>query len=154
MKTWEVTMNGEGLTFACVVGRFNELIGEKLLQGACDSLQQHGVENIEVVHVAGAFEIPLMAKKLAESGRFAGVICLGAIIKGETPHFDFVAQECASGIMQVSLSTGVPVSFGVLTTNTVEEALNRCGLKAGNKGRDVALACLEMVKTFQQFNNN
>src|SRR5262245_11215281 len=127
--------------FAIVVGRFNNLVTESLLSGCRDTLVRHGVPaaSIDVAWVPGSYEIPLVAKKLATSTRYVAVICLGCIIRGETAHFDHVAAQAASGVMQTSLSTGVPVIFGILTTDTVEQALNRAGLKGGNKGADAAL---------------
>ncbi len=133
--------------FAIVVGRFNGLVTESLLTSCRDTLLRHGVPDdaIDVAWVPGSFEIPLVASKLAASARYAAVICLGCVIRGETAHFDHVAGQAASGVQQASLSTGVPVIFGILTTDTVEQALNRAGLKGGNKGSDAALAAIEMV---------
>ncbi len=133
--------------FAVVVGRFNSLVTESLLDGCRDTLERHGVAegSIDVAWVPGSFEIPVVARKMAASGRYAAVICLGCVIRGETAHFDHVAGQAASGVMQASLATGVPVVFGILTTDTVEQALNRAGLKGGNKGADAALAAIEMV---------
>jgi 6,7-dimethyl-8-ribityllumazine synthase len=133
--------------FAIVVGRFNALVTDSLLTACRDTLLRHGVpqDSVDVAWVPGSFEIPLVAAKLAESGQYAAVICLGCVIRGETAHFDHVAGQAASGVMQASLSTGVPVIFGILTTDTVEQALNRAGLKGGNKGADAALAAIEMV---------
>ena len=133
--------------FAVVAGRFNALVTESL-QAACrDTLVRHGVpaDSIDVAWVPGSFEIPLVASKMAATGRYSAVICLGCVIRGETAHFDHVAGQAASGVMQASLSTGVPVIFGILTTETVEQALDRAGLKGGNKGADAALAAIEMV---------
>jgi 6,7-dimethyl-8-ribityllumazine synthase len=136
-----------GLRFAIVVSRFNDFITSKLLQGCLDTLRRHGADNsqIEVMHCPGAFEIPLVAKQAALSGRFDAVICLGAIIRGSTSHFDHVAGQSAGGIANVGLETGVPTIFGVLTTETVEQAIERAGSKAGNKGNDAATAAIEMV---------
>ncbi len=133
--------------FAVVVGRFNSLVTESLLAGCRDTLARHGVpqDSIDVAWVPGSFEIPLVASKLAKTGRYASVICLGCVIRGETAHYDHVAGQAASGVMQASLSSGVPIIFGILTTDTVEQALNRAGLKGGNKGSDAALAAIEMV---------
>ncbi len=133
--------------FAIVVGHFNALICESLLAGCRETLASHGVpgDRVDVAWAPGSFEIPLVARKFAHSGHYAAVICLGCVIRGETPHFDHVAGQAASGIMQTSLATGVPVIFGILTTDTVEQALNRAGLKGGNKGSDAALAAIEMV---------
>jgi 6,7-dimethyl-8-ribityllumazine synthase len=132
--------------FAIVVSRFNELIGRKLLEGALDCLHRHeAAENsIDIIWVPGAFEIPLAAKKAAESGSYDSVICLGAVIRGETPHFDFVASETSKGIAFAGMQTGVPVIFGVITTDTVEQAVNRAGTTAGNRGFDAAMAAIEM----------
>lgn len=133
--------------FAVVVGRFNALVTESLLAGCRDTLLRHGVpeDSIDVAWVPGSFEIPLVATKMAASSRYAAVICLGCVIRGETAHFDHVAGHAASGVQQASLATGVPVIFGILTTDSVEQALNRAGLKGGNKGADAALAAIEMA---------
>lgn len=147
MKTYEGKLNGEGLKFALVVGRFNELISGRLYEGALDCLRRHDVRDadIETAWVPGAFEIPLVAKRLTESGRYNAVICLGAVIRGGTPHFDYVAGEAAKGIAKISLDSGVPVVFGVLTTDTIEQAVERAGTKAGNKGWSAASTALEMA---------
>jgi 6,7-dimethyl-8-ribityllumazine synthase len=136
--------------FALVAARFNALVTESLLAGCRDMLARHGVteDRIDVVWVPGSFEIPVTARRLAAGGRYAAVICLGCVIRGETSHFDHVAGQAASGVMQAGLETGVPVIFGILTTETVEQALNRAGLKGGNKGSDAALAAIEMVNLF------
>jgi 6,7-dimethyl-8-ribityllumazine synthase len=136
---------------ALVVSRFNELFTEKLLAGALDCLKRHGADdrNLHVVRVPGSFEVPLAAKVLAESGRHDAVVCVAAVIRGATPHFDLVAGEIARGIGQVALATGVPVTFGVLTTDTLEQAVERSGTKAGNKGWDAALAAIEMVNVLR-----
>jgi 6,7-dimethyl-8-ribityllumazine synthase len=133
--------------FALVAARFNGAIVEPLVAGAIDALTRHGVKDdaIDVVRVPGSYEIPLVAKKLAASGRYAALICLGAVIRGETGHYDHVAGEAAGGIGRVALETGVPVIFGVLTTETLEQAINRAGAKSGNKGFEAALAAIEMV---------
>lgn len=133
--------------FAIVVGRFNAYVSESLLAACRDMLVRNGVppDSIDVAWVPGSFEIPLVASKMAASTRYAAIICLGCVIRGETAHFEHVAGQAAAGIMQASLSTGVPVIFGILTTETVEQALNRAGLKGGNKGSDAALAAIEMV---------
>ena len=145
-KVFEGKLIGTGLRFAVVIARFNELIGSKLLGGARDALRRHGVDDeaVDVAWVPGSFEIPLVAEKLAASGRYDAVICLGAVIRGSTPHFDYVAAEVAKGVATASQRTGVPVIFGVLTTNTIEEAIERAGTKHGNKGGDAALAAIEM----------
>jgi 6,7-dimethyl-8-ribityllumazine synthase len=133
--------------FAIVVSRFNAVVTQALLGGCRDVLLRHGVadDRIDVAWVPGSFEIPLVARQLAASGRYAAVICLGCVIRGETPHFDQVASQASAGVMQASLATGVPVIFGILTTDTVDQALDRAGLKAGNKGSDAALSAIEMV---------
>ena len=138
--------------FAIVVSRFNSFITEHLLSGAIDALERHGVdkEKITVVWVPGAFEIPLLAKKLAVSGKFAAVIALGAVIRGATPHFDYVAAEVSKGLAAVMLESGVPTIFGVLTTDNLEQAIERAGTKAGNKGWDAAMTALEMVNLERQ----
>ncbi|HHZ20226.1 MAG TPA: 6,7-dimethyl-8-ribityllumazine synthase [Firmicutes bacterium] len=146
---------GQGLKFALVVSRFNEFITGKLLEGALDGLVRHGVQSsdIDVVWTPGAFELPLVAQKLAQSHKYNGVICLGAVIRGATSHFDYVAGEVAKGIAQVSLQSGLPVVFGVLTTDTIEQAIERAGTKAGNKGFEAATTALEMANLFESINN-
>ena len=137
--------------FAIVVSRFNEFITQKLLEGAMDALKRHGA-NMDAVTVAwcpGAFEAPLVVKKMAESGKYDAVICLGAVIRGATTHYDFVAGQAASGIMAASLETGVPVMFGVITTETIEQAIERAGTKAGNKGAEAAIAAIKMVNVLK-----
>lgn len=138
---------GAGLKIAIVLARFNEAVGKGLLDGAQDALVRHGVPdaNITLVRVPGAYEIPLAAQELAKTGKYDAIVCLGAVIRGSTAHFDYVAGPMASGIANVSLATGVPVAFGVLTTDTLEQAVDRAGAKAGNKGSDAALSALEMV---------
>jgi 6,7-dimethyl-8-ribityllumazine synthase len=140
------------LRFAVLAARFNEFIVEPLVRGALDTLRRHGVtdKQIDVVRVPGAFEIPLVARKLAASRRYDALIALGAVIRGETPHFDYVAGECASGLSRIALETGVPIAFGVLTTNTVEQAVDRAGGKAGNKGADAALTALETANLLRR----
>jgi len=146
-RTFEGQLIGEGLKFAIVVARFNEFITGKLLEGAEDALARHGVDmaDVDIAWVPGAFEIPLVAKRLATTGRYNGVICVGAVIRGATPHFDYVAAEVSKGIANTSLQTGVPILFGVLTTDTIEQAIERAGTKAGNKGFDAAEAAIEMA---------
>lgn len=146
-KIIEGELNGKGQKLAIVVGRFNSFIGDALLGGAVDVLKRHGVaeKDLTVAYVPGAFEVPLMVKKMAESGKHDGVIALGAVIRGSTPHFDYVAGECAKGLNSVQLETGVPVGFGVLTVDTIEQAIERAGTKAGNKGAEAAMTVLEMV---------
>ena len=143
----EGQLTGAGLRIAIVAARFNEFITSKLVGGAVDTLVRHGADDgaIDVVWVPGAFEIPLLAQRLATSGRYDAVICLGAVIRGATPHFDYVAAEVAKGVGQAGLASGMPVVFGVLTTDTIEQAIERAGTKAGNKGADAAMAAMEMV---------
>jgi len=152
MKVYEGKLLAHGLKFAIVVSRFNDFICNRLLGGAMDALTRSGAESddIEVFKVPGAFEIPLVAKKLAMSGKYDAVICLGAVIRGSTPHFDYVANEVSKGIAAVSLETTVPVAFGVLTTDTLEQAIERAGSKAGNKGWDAAMAAIEMANLLKQ----
>ncbi|MFT6101464.1 MAG: 6,7-dimethyl-8-ribityllumazine synthase [Arenicella sp.] len=140
-------LHGQNQKLGIVLGRFNSFIGDALLGGAIDVLARHGVDtsNITVVYVPGAFEIPLAVKKMATSGKYDGVVALGAVIRGSTPHFDFVAGECAKGLNSVQLETGVPVGFGVLTVDTIEQAIERAGTKAGNKGAEAAMTVVEMV---------
>jgi 6,7-dimethyl-8-ribityllumazine synthase len=147
MITHEGHLMAADLKFAVVVSRFNEFITERLLEGAVDALKRHGGDagGLEVARVPGAFEMPLVAKKLAQSGRFQGVICLGCVIKGATDHYDYVCGQTASGIMNASLQTEVPVIFGVLTTDTIEQAIERAGTKAGNKGAEAMVAAIEMA---------
>jgi len=147
MTVYEGTFSGRGKRFGVVVGRFNEFITGKLLEGARDALLRHEVDEaaIDVAWTPGSFEIPLIAKRLAQSGRYDAVICLGAVIRGATPHFDYVAAEVSKGVANVSLDTGVPVVFGVLTTDTIEQAIERAGTKAGNKGFEAAMTALEMA---------
>ncbi|RJX36204.1 MAG: 6,7-dimethyl-8-ribityllumazine synthase [Desulfarculus sp.] len=146
-KVIEGTLRAEGMRFALVASRFNDFITSKLLEGALDVLKRHGAneQDLTVVWVPGSFEIPLVARKLADSGKYDAVLALGAVIRGSTPHFDYVAAEVSKGVAQVGLETGVPVIFGVLTTDTIEQAIERAGTKAGNKGADAALAAVEMV---------
>lgn len=146
-KMLEGLLKAEGMRFALVVGRFNDFIGSKLVEGAMDTIKRHGgsEDDITVAWVPGAFEIPLAARKLAQSGKYDAIITLGAVIRGATPHFDYVAAEVSKGVAHVGLETGLPVIFGVLTTDTIEQAIERAGTKAGNKGADAALAAMEMV---------
>lgn len=152
MKTYEGNLIAKDLKFGIIIARFNEFIGGKLLAGAIDGLKRHGSkdENIEIVWAPGAFEIPIIAKKLAQSKKYDAVICLGAVIRGATPHFDFVSSEVSKGIANVSLETGVPVIFGVLTTDSIEQAIERAGTKSGNKGFDVAMSAIEMANLLKQ----
>jgi 6,7-dimethyl-8-ribityllumazine synthase len=149
-KYHEAKLIAEGKKFALVVSRFNDFITEKLLSGALDALIRSGTldEDIEVVKVPGAFEIPLLAKKMAKSGRFDAVICLGAVIRGSTPHFDYVSAEVSKGVAAVSMESEIPVIFGVITTDTIEQAIERAGTKAGNKGWSAAIAAVEMANLF------
>ncbi len=152
-KQYEGHLQGEGLKVGIVVSRFNDFISGKLLAGAKDALFRHGVEkdDVEVAWVPGSFEIPLVAKKMANSGKYDGVICLGAVIRGETPHFDYVCAEVSKGVAKIGLETEKPVMFGVITTDTIEQAIERAGTKAGNKGFDAALGLLEMANLLQEF---
>lgn len=142
----------EGKRFGIVNSRFNEFITGKLLDGAVDALLRHGVkeQEIETVWVPGAFEIPYAARKMAESGKYDAVICLGAVIRGDTPHFDYICSQVTKGISETALATGVPVIYGIITADTVEQAIDRAGMKAGNKGKDAALSAIEMVNLFSQ----
>jgi 6,7-dimethyl-8-ribityllumazine synthase len=146
-QVYEGVLAGEGLRFGVVVSRFNEFISSKLLGGTWDCLTRHGTvaENVDVAWVPGAMEIPLIAQRMAASRRYDAVICLGAVIRGSTPHFDYVAAEVTKGIAKVTLDTGVPVIFGVLTTDSIEQAVERAGTKAGNKGWDAAMSAIEMA---------
>lgn len=147
MKIYEGRLVAGDEKFCIIIARFNDFIGSKLLDGAIDELKRHGVkeENIDVVKVPGAFEIPVVAQKTAKSGKYNAVITLGAVIKGSTPHFDYVSAEVSKGVASVSLQTGVPVIFGVLTTDNIEQAIERAGTKAGNKGSDAAKTAIEMA---------
>ncbi len=147
MNTYEGKLLAEGMRFGIVASRFNELIVRRLLGGALDTLTRHGAseDQIDVAWVPGSFELPVAAQRLAQSGRYDAVICIGAVIRGATPHFDYVAAEVSKGIAQVSLKTGAPIAFGVLTTDTIEQAIERAGTKAGNRGADAAAAAIEMV---------
>ena len=152
MKTLEGNPTAKNMKIAIVVARFNEFITSKLLSGCVDCLIRHEAadEDLTVAWVPGAFEIPMAAKKLAESGKYDAVICLGAVIRGATPHFDYVCAEASKGIAQVSMQTGVPVAFGVLTTENIQQAVERAGTKAGNKGVDCAMTAMEMVNLFKE----
>jgi len=143
----EGDLRANSARFAILVTRFNSFITESLLDGAIDSLKRHGVSDsqIDVVRVPGAFELPLVASKLADPDKYGAIIALGAVIRGGTPHFDYVAGECAKGLGQISMQKGIPISFGVLTTNSIEQAIERAGTKAGNKGEEAAMSALEMV---------
>ena len=150
----EGRLSAEGFRFAVVVSRFNDFICSRLVAGVVDALTRHGAEadGIPVIKVPGAFELPIVAKRLAAGGRYDAVICVGAVIRGATPHFDYVAAEVSKGIASVSLETGVPVSFGVLTTDNLEQAIERAGSKSGNKGFEAAMAAIEMVNLFKELN--
>ncbi|WYQ44120.1 6,7-dimethyl-8-ribityllumazine synthase [Bacillus sp. FSL W7-1321] len=152
-KNYEGHLVASGLKVGIVVGRFNEFITSKLLGGAQDGLIRHGIDegDIDVAWVPGAFEIPFAAKKMAESGRYDAVITLGTVIRGSTPHFDYVCNEVAKGVSSLALTTGIPVIFGVLTTDTIEQAVERAGTKAGNKGWEAASAAIEMANLAKQF---
>ena len=147
-------LTADGRHFALVVSRFNSMISEQLLKGALDCFERHGgkLENLTVVRVPGSFEIPVAALKLAKSEKYDGVICLGAVIRGSTPHFDYVAAEAAKGVAQAAFNSGLPVIFGVLTTDSIEQAIERAGTKAGNKGWDAMLSAMEMADLFGQLN--
>ena len=155
-KVIEGNLNSQELKFAIVVARFNSFITEKLLEGARDALQRSGCfpDSVVVVRVPGAWELPAAAKALAESGRFDAIIALGAVIKGDTPHFDYVAGNAASGLASVQSETGVPVAFGVITTLTVEQAIDRAGAKSGNKGFDAAMTAIEMANVLHQIKHS
>ena len=148
----EGQLSAEGFKFAIIVSRFNDFICSRLVDGAMDSLLRHGAsdDQIVLVKVPGAFEIPFVAKKLATSGRYDAVICLGAVIRGATPHFDYVAAEVSKGIASVALECQIPVTFGVLTTDNIEQAIERAGSKSGNKGYEAAMAAIEMVSLFKK----
>jgi 6,7-dimethyl-8-ribityllumazine synthase len=150
--TYEGNLLGKGLKFGIVVSRFNEFFSQKLLDGAMDALTRHDVAeaDVEVAWTPGSFEIPLVAQKMAGSGRYHAVICLGAVIRGGTPHFDYIAAEVTKGIANTGLKTGVPVIFGVITTDTIEQAVERSGTKAGNKGFDAAVSAIEMANLVRQ----
>ncbi len=152
MKVIQGELQAKGLTFGIVVSRFNDFITSKLLDGAVDALVRHGAkeDDIDVVKVPGAFEIPLAAKKLAAKGRYQAIICLGTVIRGSTPHFDYVAAEVSKGVASASLDTGVPIAFGVLTTDTIEQAVERAGTKSGNKGFDSAMTAIEMAQLMKK----
>ncbi|MDA8175104.1 MAG: 6,7-dimethyl-8-ribityllumazine synthase [Nitrospiraceae bacterium] len=151
MNFFEGELKAEGLRFGIVVSRFNDFITGRLLEGALDALKRHGAseEDIDIVKVPGAFEIPLAARKMAGSG-YDAVICLGAVIRGATPHFDYVAAEVSKGVAQGSLETGLPMAFGVITADTIEQAVERAGTKSGNKGWDAALTAIEMARLFKK----
>ncbi len=152
IKTIEGQLNASDLKIALVASRFNDFVVDKLVAGAFDYLLRHGAqkENLSLAKVPGAFELPLVASRLAKSGQYAGVICLGAVIRGATPHFDYVCNEAVKGIAHVSLETGVPIGFGLLTTDSLEQAIERSGSKGGNKGVEAAAAVLETIRVLEQ----
>ena len=152
IKTIEGKLAAQGLKIALVASRFNDIIVDRLVGGAVDYLTRHGLEreNLTLVRIPGAFELPLVCAKLAQSGKYDGIVALGAIIRGATPHFDFVASEATKGIANVSLNTGVPIGFGLLTTDSIEQAVERAGSKAGNKGVEASAALLETIRVLEQ----
>ena len=152
MKKYEGELQAKGVKFAVIVSRFNEFITNKLLDGAVDALLRHGAseENIDVIKVPGSFEIPLVAKKIAKKKSYDAIICLGTIIRGATPHFEYVASEAAKGIALVSLEAEIPVAFGIITADTIEQAIERAGTKSGNKGWDAALVAVEMAQLLKK----
>lgn len=154
-KTYNGKLIAKGLKFGIVVSRFNEFISQKLLSGALDTLTRHDAdeEKIDIVWVPGAFEISYAAAKMADSGKYDAVICLGAVIRGDTPHFDYIAAEVTKGIAQTGLKSGVPAIYGVITTDTLEQAIERAGAKAGNKGADAANSAIEMANLFKQMSS-
>lgn len=151
-KIKEAKLNAENIKFGIIVSRFNSIITTRILDGAVDTLIRHNADekNIEIFKVPGSFEIPIFALKLAKTKKYDAIICLGAVIRGETPHFDFVAQETTKGIAEVNLKTEVPVIYGIITADTMEQAIDRAGGKAGNKGSDASLAAIEMVNLIKQ----
>jgi 6,7-dimethyl-8-ribityllumazine synthase len=151
-KLFEGRISAEGFRFGVIVSRFNDFISSKLVEGALDALKRHGArdEMISLIKVPGSFEIPLTARKVADSGQFDAIICLGAVIRGATPHFDYVAAEVSKGIAAVALESRIPVTFGVLTTDSLEQAIERAGSKSGNKGWDAAMAAMEMANLFKE----
>ena len=152
VKEIEGVLNAKDIRFALVVARFNDFIGQKLVEGAVDCIRRHGgsEEQITIYRCPGAFELPMVAKKVALTGKYDAIIALGAIIRGSTPHFDVIAAEATKGIAQAALETGVPVAFGVLTTENIEQAIERAGTKAGNKGFDAAMTAIEMTNLYRQ----
>lgn len=151
-KTFEGQLSAKDRKFGIIVSRFNELICRKLLEGAMDCLHRHGCndDDIDIAWVPGSFEIPVAAQKLAQSKSYDAIICLGAVIRGATPHFEYIAAEVTKGVAQVSLQTGIPVAYGIITPDTLEQAIERAGTKSGNKGWDAALSAIEMVDLFKQ----
>ena len=153
MKIYEGHLVSEGKKYGVVIARFNEFIGSKLLDGAIDTFRRHGVkeDEIDIAWVPGAFEIPIVAKAMAESDKYDAIICLGAVIRGATAHFEYVSSEVTKGIASTSLEKGIPIVFGVLTTDTIEQAIERAGTKAGNKGGEAAITAIEMANLLKQF---
>ena len=151
-RIFEGRISAEGFSFAVIVSRFNDFISSKLVEGALDALKRHGLDEdkLTVVKVPGAFEIPMTAKRIAKAGKHDAIICLGAVIRGATPHFDYVAAEVSKGIATVSLESNIPITFGVLTTDNLEQAIERAGSKAGNKGWDAAMSAMEMVNLYKE----
>jgi 6,7-dimethyl-8-ribityllumazine synthase len=152
LRTWEGALAAKGFTFGIVMSRTNEFITARLLEGALDALRRHGAEEdrITVVKVPGSFEIPLVARRLAKSGQYSAIICLGTVIRGATPHFEYIAAEVSKGVAAASLETGVPMGFGVLTTDSIDQAVERAGAKGGNKGFDAACSAIEMANLFRE----
>ena len=152
IKSIDGDFNAGDAKFCILAGRFNSFIVERLVEGAVDALVRHGIsrDNIEIIRVPGAYEMPISAQRIAQTGKYDSIIALGAVIRGSTPHFDFVAGECSKGLAQVSLAADLPIIFGVLTTDTIEQAVERAGTKAGNKGAEAALGALEMVNVLAQ----
>jgi len=153
VNTIQGNLNSVGLRFALVVSRFNELVTSRLLEGALDALRRTGASESDllIVRVPGSFEIPLAARKLAKQGKYDAIICLGTVIQGDTPHYEYISNEVTKGIASVSLETGVPLAYGVLTADTVEQAIDRAGLKSGNKGFEAAMSAVEMANLIKQF---
>jgi 6,7-dimethyl-8-ribityllumazine synthase len=151
-RTIEGDLVAEGLTLAIICSRWNHFIADRLLEGALDTFRRHGgdTDNVTIIKVPGSFEIPMAAEKVASSGDYDAVVCLGALIRGATPHFDYIASECTKGIANASMKSGVPVSYGVITTDTLEQAIERAGTKAGNKGGEAALAAIEMANLYEE----
>ncbi|MCM3717534.1 6,7-dimethyl-8-ribityllumazine synthase [Fictibacillus phosphorivorans] len=154
-KLFEGHLVGSGLKVGIIAGRFNDFISDRLVSGAQDAFKRHGVseDDVDIAWVPGAFEIPLIAKKMADSGNYDAIITLGAVIRGSTPHFDYVCNEAAKGVAQASMTSGVPVIFGVLTVDSIEQAIERAGTKAGNKGWEAAVSAIEMANLTRQFSN-
>lgn len=152
MKVFEGELQAKGLKFCIVVSRFNEFITNKLLEGALDALIRHGAkeDDIEIIKVPGSFEIPIIAKRIAQKGIHNAIICLGTIIRGATPHFEYIASEVSKGIAAASMETGVPMAFGVITSDTIEQAIERAGTKSGNKGWDAAITAIEMAQLLKK----